>query len=149
MISEQLDIDRLHRCVAAIQNGEYLNRAAGATTARLLMLFGDIELGDRTNIYVYVGDTRVVCDMVKRKLIDLLADSGYLITHATKDRVTVEGSTIVRFITADQFLTSYSLRGLKIARVYFDVSQHTLAQYDQEQIGYAIGCVRATGADFV
>lgn len=149
MISEQLDIDRLHDCVAAIHKGEHLDRAAGATTARLFMLFGDIELGDHTNIYVYVGDSQVVCDMVKRKLIDLLTNSGYVITHTTKDRITVDMNTFVRFITADQFLTSYSLRGLKIARVYFDVSQHTLARYDQEQIDYAIMCVKATGADFV
>lgn len=148
----QLDVERLHRCVEAIQTGQIhhvLQRGEGATTARLMLLVGDVELGDYGNLYIMVVDNQTMVDITQRALCDILTSYGYVITRHNKGQVTFSNAIQVRFLTAGQFFDTHALRGLKISRVFFDVSQHTLTRYDNDTIHYTLTTVQAGGADIV
>lgn len=145
----QLNLERLHRCVEAIRTGQLLDRGEGATTARLMLLIGDVELGDYGNLYIMVVDNQTMVDITQRALCDILTEYGYEITHHVKGRVTFGNAIQVRFLTAGQFFDTHAIRGLRVSRVFFDVSQHALMKYDSEMIEYSLMVARAGGADIV
>lgn len=148
-MQSRLDIERLHHCVEAIQTHKVLGRGEGTTTARLMMLIGDIELGDFGNVYILVVDNQNMIELVRRTLCELLEEYGHELTYVTKNYITIGGAMQVRFVSVEQFITSNSLRGLRIARIFFDVSPHTLTRYNSEAINYSMAIARACGADVV
>lgn len=151
MTNIKLDIDRLHRCVEDLRHDQFIGRGAGATTARIEMLVGDVLVGDPGNSYIFLVDNHHSVSRVRNQIAEALCDAGVGIVTLRLDLIETVCGTTVRIMSAQRLLDGRvdQLRGLRIDRVFFDVSPHTLAPIDQCAIDYGIAMMKAAGADFL
>ena len=150
MSIRNLDIERLHRCVEKINAGKPLARGEGATTGMLELVYGDILLGDYDNQYVYVSDTAVSAGIAAWQLSELLDTAGLPISYATQSLIRLSWGMSITFMGADRFCDTRSMCGLKIARVFVDVSLARQMAFDNDcRFIEALLMVKCRGGDVV
>jgi hypothetical protein len=151
MYTSMLDIDRLQENVDRVNEGACLPRRAGKTTALLCLLLGDVELGDPNNVYLFVSPTSVASKLVQNDFLEM-ADEHELHCnyHKSFGRVVFDHGPTVFFVAFDQFLAADIFRGMRICRVFLDVTSQQLCREDSRGgLDYPISILMAGGADFV
>lgn len=143
-----LDIDRLHRCVEKINAGKPFARGEGGTTAMLVLLYNDVILGDFNNRYIFVSDTAVSAGMSAYEFCDTLYQNDIPIQHASQQLIRFEWGMDIHFMGIDRFCNTHSLRGMKIARAFIDVSVDRRRQFDRDgKFIEAIMMIKYRGGD--
>lgn len=151
MFTSMLDVNKLQENVDRICEKDGMPRGCGRTTALLYLLLGDVELGDAGNTYLFVSNNALASKRVQTLFLDMLHDHsidvGY---HQAFGRVVLANDTTVFFVGFSQFLTFDAFRGVKIDRVFIDVSHELLCKEDNVgSLDYPISQLKGMGADFV
>lgn len=144
-----LDIDRLHRCVEAINNRKFLGRGEGRTTAILHLLVGELELCDPYLTYIVVVPTSAMVPYMLRILVPMLEEVGIELTLCSKERIVVNGYVQVRFMSAHTFYQTEATRGFRVAKVFWDAEHAALDNIDFAFIEYRHHMFKCLGVPFV
>lgn len=137
-LPRHINIDRLHKCIELIRDKERRPSRIGITSAYLVLMAHEIELGDANNTYVYVS-------LNNKKAKEALDAFVEYITHVYGAVILTQvsqQSMRVATITGQQFIfvgmsgnVSSRFRGLSVHRVFLDVhpmhQTRTLKQFDE------------------
>jgi len=151
MFTSMLDVNKLQENVDRICEKEGMPRGCGRTTALLYLLLGDVELGDAGNTYMFVSNSIHTSKRVQTLFLDMLHDHNLEFDyHQSFGRFVLANDTTVFFISLSQFLTLDAFRGVKIDRVFLDVSYELLCKEDNTgSLDYPVSYLLSRGADFV
>jgi hypothetical protein len=115
-----LDIDRLHDVVEQIFSNDTVPRTAGKTTATVYLMLGNVWIGENPGSYIYIGHTRVACDIAKMMFITSLQKDGYKLEVSQHD-VVVNGTQVFHFRSKD-VLNVQDHKGSSIHNIFIDVN---------------------------
>lgn len=147
-MQSRLDIDRLHRCVEAINNRKFIGRGEGRTTAILHLLVGELELCDPYLTYIVVVPNAAMVPYMLRILAPMLEEVGLEMSLCSKERIIVN-DVQVRFMSAYTFYQTHATRGLRIAKVFWDAECEAMSRIDWESIDEVHNYLRCLGVPFV
>jgi hypothetical protein len=126
ILPSTVDIDRLHDVTERLTTGTgSLSSGAGKTVAYLNMMFGEYELGDPKNTYVYIGDSAETAHHVMWDLFSLITkhDGELAIASRTMNTLTTEHGQ--RFIFTTSPSVERAIKGRTIHRAFLDIDQDT------------------------
>ena len=133
LIPEVLDVDALHEITERIHRGDPLYRGEGATLARLYLMFGEVELGDPENKYLYIGDTPFWAREVAHHFLQLVYEVYPEMIESIRvqlepewrpDMIILPNKQSYRFYSIDNILVGggANLYGYSFDKIFFDVS---------------------------
>jgi hypothetical protein len=136
MIPPNIDLDRLHETIEQLEGQQYRGRQEGKTTAYLMLMVGEAELGADANTYLYIGINTFFTSRVAKTFAKLLSEEHpeMVIVRHDQRKVVVNGTQRFFFISAHEAIQNPSLlRGWAIDRVFVDLDDET--QYDLDRNG--------------
>lgn len=159
---ENLDLHRLQTVVERIHHGDRFHRGEGQTVARIYLMFGEVEVGDPDNRYLYVAENSLCAKWVSRDFLELIyrvfpemKNSVDIKRHPEfyPDTVVLPNGQVYRFVSVDWIAdwAEARLRGCRFSKVFFDVSadkQYELDRQNTELID-ALEDLQSTGAELV
>lgn len=117
-----IDIDRLARNVAAINNHIQLPHDAGRTTAYIALMLGEVDLGDAGNTYLYIGHDQLASRYAHRAL------TAYVVQEYGNQYITVNTPQCVHLTNNQRYMFAHQdpwlanvFRGTELAGVFADV----------------------------
>lgn len=114
----QLDIDRLHRNLEALQKSEHLPRMAGKTTAILSLLAGELQLGDPNTYHLVCTVNASIANRIRYQFCEML-DELDVKYRSSPTIVQTHHNQIVLFLPYTEF--DQRAKGMKFRTVSFDI----------------------------
>lgn len=147
-----IDIDRLHKNIEEIHKTGFLPRGEGATTARLLLLLGAIEVCDPGSIYFYVGENHNHVRDIARRFDTLL--QTYNIQRTWYREYTscslLETNVNIYFTSPSIFVKERTFRGYRLNKIFFDVTKRQQHQLDANgELSEIFDYLQSIGADII
>lgn len=117
---QKFDIDHLHKVIDKIDQGIPIGRREGQTTAYVVRMAGEIELGDNGNIYAYITNTINESRRVMGELEDYIKlnmPENYVLVSQNEDRLESNGKIFI--FSSPAFADRF--RGYLLSDVYLDL----------------------------
>lgn len=121
LIHNAIDYDSLHSVVNDINNGIPTEDCYSRTLAYLYLMLGEVELGDASNIYLYVAPDQVTVNWAMREFVHLIMNEYGLEMVISMDDGIVQTAHNQRFIFVSAPLVATHTRGISINRAFYDV----------------------------
>lgn len=154
-----LDRERLEKVIQHLERGGYIPRAGGQTVARLYLMFGEVELGDPGNSYLYVSENATSANLVAREFYNLVCTTFPEMWRSLPFEAELHLDTVIlpngqryRFMSVDYLVHKPdAVLGQQFARVFFDVSDEVQRLYDarNSKLTDVLIYLQDHGADFV
>ena len=126
-----LNLDRLHAVAETLPFNLRRNRGQGTTVAYLTLMLAEVELGDRTNHYLYVGETREFTDRISVEFRRLVGEKFFpdlVELDSNYSHVSLYTGQRFSFINVDRI--NVALRGNAYNRIFFDVTEKKMRELD-------------------
>lgn len=142
-LNNTVDIDRLHTVISQ----RFPPRRAGKTFSQMMLMLGEAQVGDPSNIYLFIGQTHRLATTVMKEMHRLFEHEGFIVHHRlTQDRLDVARDF---FTCSQQFLfTSIGpnlvrqVSGKKYANVFEDLPLEA-AHHHSYELEYARNRINA------
>lgn len=138
-LPERVDLDRLHGVVDRIHRTDVeWHRGEGRTAAMIFLMFGEAELGDSGNTYVYVGENEMCAKFTARDFLDLIVEIYPEMTMHKRHlnwfptMVILPNDQRYYFMGVHTFVRLETYTALQPNRVFFDVSDSLQWELDEQ-----------------
>lgn len=137
--SKQYDLDRLHTFVDWIKEGDlFFPTGSGHTFAILMSMFGEVQIGDPGNAYLYIGDTTEDTETAKHNfrliLENEMQDVGGKVTSSITRLYVGDNDNLVQvfwFLPVNKDLSLFATTWT-FDKIYLDVSNPTYEKFRPE-----------------
>lgn len=138
MITETLDIDRLHEVIDGGLDTPY-PRGQGRTTAFVALMIGEAQLGDPGNDYLYIGENQHWTKDVAHEFARVVKEEGFSVTireSAPAGQVSVFVGDDEHLVKTFRFLSARNpnlermLKGVVYDDIYIDLTHEAYDSVD-------------------
>lgn len=151
----KLDERRLQSVIEKIERGGFLERGEGKTLALIYLMVAEVELGDPTNRYLYIGENEIVTRYVAHDFLTLIEEilPGYFEKRGGAERapsMIVVEKQVFHFISGEEFIDGCRSPKGKFNRIFVDITSVKQDQLDRNgALMVAFIDHQGRGADFI
>lgn len=117
---KRLDIDRLHATIEQLKTTEHLPRRAGKTTAQLVLLLGEMEVGESNTNHLVVGPTTSYVLRLCEQFCDMLTEAEVPFQRSRhRNSIKTDRNQTVTFVGCQD--VHNHVRGVRLSTVTYDI----------------------------